>query len=822
MEANKLRLQSFRTNDLVKDGGKQFELGKSWCDDFFEFDKTLPEVVVNLKFKALQACHVSLNDKIIELKLADVSTRGDRKAYANGNNGMSQIKDFFINDLQLTPEVNLKDYFAIFKTSEFDYYLYYVPSILYNNFLQFFKSVLPSVSINHDEEIFRTDNTTSLQRIFYGAPGTGKSHEIKKKTAGEAVIRTTFHPDSDYSTFVGAYKPVMDDFDIQVVPLVVNNGISLEQNKGTYKERRISYKFVMQAFLKAYLGAWKKYVDCNANFGLVANNSKVSLSFVIPNIGKYTVISVDSNGLKLSKEFSISKNKVLNVWGSLWKNDVFEIPKGPQSGASLEHAIGKWIYDKIDNCTSSSFDAGWEKLVEQIREYGSVEVQKQQIYKLTLHESEETLNVKVNETGKNRNTLKQIFGNPSNANYQLDSALVEMLNQFGNSFDEAWEKLKSAVNERDGLEKTKENKAYIKPQFLIIEEINRGNCAQIFGDLFQLLDRSSNGFSEYPIEADMDLQKEIERSFRESKTFKLENDINIEGAVEGYTSNYDATLSEDVKNGRVLLLPPNLYIWATMNTSDQSLFPIDSAFKRRWDWVYMPINTRKEQWFIEADNKKYSWSAFLEEINSIINEKTSSEDKQLGFYFCKAKNNIIDAQTFVSKVVFFLWNDVFKDYGFDGEYFADPDGGTLEFRKFFNLDGSINEKKVSAFMRNIKIDDEGGDNVDDEIQSGGIMKVSFPDNTIIEGATTVDVFMKTITKVVSEHGLEIVKNADIKFRGLNIIQDEGWQSDKYVKSAQKEMDGYVLFLNADNKEKKNALEKLSEKLNLGLNVEFVS
>ena len=65
MAANKLRLQSFRTNDLVNDGGKQFELGKSWCDDFFEFDKTLPEVVVNLKFKAIQADHVLLNDKII-------------------------------------------------------------------------------------------------------------------------------------------------------------------------------------------------------------------------------------------------------------------------------------------------------------------------------------------------------------------------------------------------------------------------------------------------------------------------------------------------------------------------------------------------------------------------------------------------------------------------------------------------------------------------------------------------------------------------------------------------------------------------------------
>lgn len=560
-----------------------------------------------------------------------------------------------------------------------------------------------------------------LQQIFYGAPGTGKSHEIKIKTAGEAVIRTTFHPDSDYSTFVGAYKPVMDDVDIQVVPLVVNNGISLEQNKGTYKERRISYKFVMQAFLKAYLGAWKKYVDCNANFGLVANNLKVSLSFAIPNIGKYTVISVDSNGLKLSKEFSISKNKVLYVWDRLWKNDVFEIPIGPQPGASLEQAIGKWIYDVIDNCTSSCFDAGWNKLVEQIRENGSVEVQKQQVYELTLHESEELLFVKVKEAGKNRNTLKTVFEDSSETKPQLDSAIVEILKQFSNSFDEAWEKLKMAVNEGNGLEKAKDNKVYIKPQFLIIEEINRGNCAQIFGDLFQLLDRSSNGFSEYPIEADMDLQKEIERSFRESKAFKLINDINIEGAVEGYTSNYGATLSEDVKNGRVLLLPPNLYIWATMNTSDQSLFPIDSAFKRRWEWKYIKIRKGKDEngyeldWKIDVkmddEGNLLPWWDFINKINVIIASMTSSADKQLGFFFCRAKDGVISEDIFVSKVIFYLWNDVFKDYGFEDtslfRFTTKDESGTererdLTFPDFYDEDGEkVNTERLTDFVKKV-------------------------------------------------------------------------------------------------------------------------
>lgn len=120
-----------------------------------------------------------------------------------------------------------------------------------------------------------------------------------------------------------------------------------------------------------------------------------------------------------------------------------------------------------------------------------------------------------------------------------------------------------------------------EPQFLIIEEINRGNCAQIFGDLFQLLDRNGNGFSTYPIEADADLQKEITKAFAEEEKYKINGELSVESAVKDYTSNYGASLSEDILKGRILLLPNNLYIWATMNTSDQSLFPIDSAFKRR-------------------------------------------------------------------------------------------------------------------------------------------------------------------------------------------------------------------------------------------------
>jgi 5-methylcytosine-specific restriction endonuclease McrBC GTP-binding regulatory subunit McrB len=369
-------------------------------------------------------------------------------------------------------------------------------------------------SIPHKNRMF----DFPLQQIFYGAPGTGKSHEIKKLTKGESVIRTTFHPDSDYSTFVGCYKPTMDEMDTQVVPVVVKSGISL-QDPGTYKEKRITYKFVMQAFLKAYLGAWKKWADAGD----------------------------------------------------------------------------------------------------------------------------------------------------------------------------------------DG----------VAPQFLVIEEINRGNCAQIFGDLFQLLDRSDNNFSEYPIEADTDLQQEIERAFKEHKDYKLTKAINAEGAVKDYISNYDSTLSEDIQSGRILLLPPNLYIWATMNTSDQSLFPIDSAFKRRWEWKYVPIVEGYDKntgtmldWNIEVGNKTYKWWKFLQAINKHIGDITKSEDKKLGFFFCKATNGTISAETFVGKVLFYLWNDVYKDYDHSPAFFRDENKRLIEFSEYYEQDSSNNtipnDKLIQAFIEKVE------------------------------------------------------------------------------------------------------------------------
>lgn len=180
------------------------------------------------------------------------------------------------------------------------------------------------------------------------------------------------------------------------------------------------------------------------------------------------------------------------------------------------------------------------------------------------------------------------------------------------------------------------------PVYLIIEEINRGNCAQIFGDLFQLLDRRNDGYSEYPINADKDLRDYIRTELARHK--------GIDPEIE----------SEGIEDGK-LRLPPNLHILATMNTSDQSLFPMDSAFKRRWDWEYMPIQYKgatSDNFTIKLSDKRFRWIDFLKAVNDRIRRVTESEDKQLGNYFIKSD---IDEKEFKSKVMFYLWSEVCKD-----------------------------------------------------------------------------------------------------------------------------------------------------------------
>lgn len=240
--------------------------------------------------------------------------------------------------------------------------------------------------------------------------------------------------------------------------------------------------------------------------------------------------------------------------------------------------------------------------------------------------------------------------------------------------------------------------------YLVIEEINRGNCAQIFGDLFQLLDRKK-GVSEYPVKA--------ETALAEYLSDVLEGDA-----------------AEGIRDGK-LRLPANLNIIATMNTSDQSLFSMDSAFKRRWDWKYIPTTppadksrtmelsfkdktTTKYGTTIDAGDYEYDWTEFLEKINEKIQNATHSDDKQLGFWFVKTEEGAeeITISSFVSKVVFYLWNDVFKDMGAkDSNPFTikvDGKNVVMSFNSFFEMNslGQIVENigVLHTFLRNVGVE----------------------------------------------------------------------------------------------------------------------
>lgn len=234
--------------------------------------------------------------------------------------------------------------------------------------------------------------------------------------------------------------------------------------------------------------------------------------------------------------------------------------------------------------------------------------------------------------------------------------------------------------------------AYRKPDekiYLIIEEINRGNCAQIFGDLFQLLDRDAYGVSEYPIKADADLKSFLEGEFGEG--------------------------SDAIKNGE-LCLPSNLYIYATMNTSDQSLFPIDSAFKRRWDWEYEPIKYKNTDWVIDIQGEKYSWVSFQQEINKRIFDATNSEDKMLGDFFVNPADGEITEKILLNKILFYLWNDVCKDG--EGDIFRikkENEESEITFSDFFVGDSSQTLINWMAFLNvaSIGVEDDEINYVDD-------------------------------------------------------------------------------------------------------------
>ena len=519
-----------------------------------DIEKTRADIIINA------LCTTGLIAKI---------TKG---VYVLSNTLYAEIfKDFQDKSYLISPAYIDKDDAYIEYMGEMKYGIF---DVINNDnkdiYLRKFPNLIKYVNLNKDimnkENISQKPINAPLQQIFYGAPGTGKSHKVKELTGKDNVVRTTFHPDSDYSTFVGCYKPGMKSGDR------IYSAEELAVKLKEIKNSGVTYP--CHKFAAQY---WRSLKDLSAD----------------------------------------AIKQILNACGFTESMNV-EVSKGV--------AIGQEYLNKDDD--------------------GKI------VYTFTPQ-------------------------------------------AFTNAYVKAWSTTEDV--------------------YLIIEEINRGNCAQIFGDLFQLLDRDDKGLSEYPIDADTDLRNYIAKELENSTRSDFPN---------------------GVKEGEKLILPSNLYIWATMNTSDQSLFPIDSAFKRRWEWVYSPIAEGKEKdgskasWEIEGQGKD-SWWKFIQGINEVIDVTAHSEDKKLGFYFCKPTKKvnesdkyptIITQNAFVNKVVFYLWNDVFKVYGFKSEIFdlKDENGASkkITFKSFYKEDGSVNSDIVRVFVNNVMAKAPKSKDTENEEQNG--------------------------------------------------------------------------------------------------------
>ena len=174
---------------------------------------------------------------------------------------------------------------------------------------------------------------------------------------------------------------------------------------------------------------------------------------------------------------------------------------------------------------------------------------------------------------------------------------------------------------------------------LVIEEINRANAAAVFGDVFQLLDRK-DGVSEYSVAASEDVKKYLNKVLTKAAKDAL---CELAGSADS------------------LKIPSNMYIWATMSSADQGVFPMDAAFKRRWAFEYIGIDDgvtdECRQWTVEGNG--YNWNDFRCFINELLSAYDVNEDKLMGPYFVKADNgDIISKKLFVYNVLKYIWEDV--------------------------------------------------------------------------------------------------------------------------------------------------------------------
>ncbi|NQO84617.1 AAA domain-containing protein [Streptococcus suis] len=218
------------------------------------------------------------------------------------------------------------------------------------------------------------------------------------------------------------------------------------------------------------------------------------------------------------------------------------------------------------------------------------------------------------------------------------------------------------------------------PYLLIVEEINRANVAAVFGEVFQLLDRS-DGVSEYAINLSEDMKKYIIKEFSEQG-------VSLE----------QSSLTE-------IKLPDNLFIWSSMNSADQGVFPMDTAFKRRWDFEYFGIDDNEEIVSSYETDYGLNWNQLRKSINELLSTDKFkiNEDKLMGPFFVNPKkiapidSYTIDGTTFnkvfKNKVIMYLFDDAAKQRR--GQLFATGLTRYSQICSKFDSNFDINGKLVT-------------------------------------------------------------------------------------------------------------------------------
>jgi 5-methylcytosine-specific restriction protein B len=242
-------------------------------------------------------------------------------------------------------------------------------------------------------------------------------------------------------------------------------------------------------------------------------------------------------------------------------------------------------------------------------------------------------------------------------------------------------KNKSDYSEEDKLELHRRISAVEKPSsknvLLVIDEINRGNSAAIFGTVFQLLDRDNQGWSSYPVKiSDLELKEllnvtglyDVQEGKVEEVGTRFCGEVISRTKYDNYLKAIFGELDDDKTISLIdnnIKIPPNLSIIATMNTSDNSIYFMDSAFKRRWDWEFIDISSeeQKQKQSGRTLEDGFSWDEFVDNLNEFIKKYGERirkiEDKQIGYYFIKG--NIIKHEAIRNKLMFFLWDSIFNN-----------------------------------------------------------------------------------------------------------------------------------------------------------------